>query len=56
MRSLGVGLEIPEVALRPVGDTTPGGANDVLILALAGGDQGLLLTDGASFLKLASSS
>jgi hypothetical protein len=33
---------------------TPGGASDVLLLA--NGTDGLLLTDGTSFLKLASSS
>jgi hypothetical protein len=37
-----------------VGDSTPGGASDVLLLA--NGTDGLLLVDGSSFLKLASSS
>jgi hypothetical protein len=36
------------------GDPTPGGASDVLLLA--NGTDGLLLVDGSSFLKLASSS
>lgn len=36
------------------GPSTPGGANDVLLLA--NGTDGLLLVDGTSFLKLASSS
>jgi hypothetical protein len=36
------------------GDPTPGGASDVLLLA--NGTDGLLLVDGTSFLKLASSS
>ena len=37
-----------------IGDSTPGGASDVLLLA--NGSDGLLLVDGSSFLKLASSS
>lgn len=52
MRILGLGVEIPETAVRSVGDTTPGGLDDVLLLALSEGQQGLLLTDGVSFLKL----
>jgi hypothetical protein len=36
------------------GDPTPGGASDVLLLS--NGSDGLLLVDGSSFLKLASSS
>jgi hypothetical protein len=36
------------------GDPTPGGPDDVLLLA--NGTDGLLLVDGTSFLKLASSS
>ena len=42
---------IPITSARP---GTPGGNNDVLLLA--NNADGLLLTDGASFLKLASSS
>lgn len=37
-----------------VGGATPGGASDVLLLS--NGSDGLLLVDGSSFLKLASSS
>lgn len=37
-----------------VGDSTPGGPDDVLLLS--NGTDGLLLVDGSSFLKLASSS
>lgn len=50
---LGVGFTIPEIAIR-AGDRTPGGTDEVLLLA--NGTDGLLLTDGTSFLKLASSS
>lgn len=39
---------------RVSGDGTPGGSNHVLLLA--NGTDGLLLVDGTSFLKLASSS
>lgn len=37
-----------------IGDPTPGGGNDVLLLS--NGTDGLLLVDGSSFLKLVSSS
>lgn len=49
-----IGLSLSISQGRAGGDQTPGGANDVLLLT--NGTDGLLLVDGASFLKLASSS
>jgi hypothetical protein len=47
---LGLGHALP--LLRLPGDTTPGGADDVLLLA--DGTSGLLLGDGSHFLILTS--
>ena len=47
-------LRYPRLGNMRGGDSTPGGPDDVLLLS--NGTDGLLLVDGTSFLKLASSS
>lgn len=54
MRTLGLGIELSEFAVRQdKDDPSLAGSKDVILLALSSGDEGLLLTDGTSFLKLA---